>query len=82
MTANWRKEMKRSMPSFKLSRAQVRFVVDYLDAPDEEKDEVLSVFFHDIWNAAREANVTITVLCSDEDEDAPEWDGTMVSEHE
>ena len=61
-----------------LSRAQVRFIVDYLDAEDEEKNEVLSELLHEIWSAAREANVTITVLQSDEDEDGPEWDGKMV----
>ena len=65
---------------FKLTRAQVRFIVDYLDSKDEEKDGALGEFLHEIWSAARAADVTITVLQSDEDEDAPEWDGTMACE--
>ena len=63
--------------NYRLSRAQVRFLVDYLDSRDEKKDGPLTEYLHDIWDAAREANVTITVVQSDEDEDAPEWDGTM-----
>ena len=59
---------------FKLSRAEVRFILDNFSAEDPGKDDIISIKLHQIWDAASEADVVVRVQRDDEDVDAPEWE--------